>query len=253
MFGNNVISKQQADTGTLAVQEVFHTLQGEGPFTGCPAIFVRLAGCNLACTFCDTQFDTGLNNIVPTGALVTQVLQLWDEMSVRYRPEQKGLVVLTGGEPLRQGAVVPLIAGLVEAGCLVQIETAGTLWPEGLEQFFLHNPADLAGPSVVIVCSPKTPEVHPKIKQLCMHWKYVVSAGEVSDEDGLPIRGTQKATWGQVQKLARPPHAPVVVWVSPCDDYNELLNAGNVQQAKDCALKFGYSLSLQVHKLVDLP
>ena len=59
MFGGNVARKQVLDDGQqLWVQEVFYTLQGEGPWTGHPSIFVRLAGCNLKCFWCDTDFES---------------------------------------------------------------------------------------------------------------------------------------------------------------------------------------------------
>lgn len=58
MFGNNKISNIVPKGGDfLEVVKIFHTLQGEGPFAGTPAIFVRLGGCNLQCKFCDTEFD----------------------------------------------------------------------------------------------------------------------------------------------------------------------------------------------------
>lgn len=255
MFGNNAITKQETTLDTLAVQEVFPTLQGEGPFSGLPAVFVRLAGCNLACTFCDTEFDSGLNNRIPVDELVRQVKYKWDAMSVSYLAHQKPLVVVTGGEPLRQAAVVPFIEGLVTAGMQVQIETAGTVWPEDMEQFFIHVPTHREWePPVVIVCSPKTPEVHARIKRVCVHWKYVIRCGEVSFEDGLPMRGTQRATFGQVQRIARPLDIPAVtVWVSPCDDYDEEQNKRNVSEAAMVALRYGYRLSLQTHKLAGLP
>lgn len=250
MFGTNVISKPEANVGTLAVQEIFPTLQGEGPYSGCPAIFVRLAGCNLACTFCDTQFDTGLKDIRPVATVAEQVKHQWDELSVRYPADLKGLVVITGGEPLRQGAVVPLISQLVWDGFTVQVETAGTVVPDALDALMIPR---LGGAGkVVIVCSPKTPGVNPFFYRAAQHWKYVIRAGEVADNDGLPMRGTQPHTFGQVQRLARYP-AGATVWVSPCDDHDPVQNAANVAEATNSAIRYGYRLSLQVHKLVNLP
>ena len=63
MFGMNEIVGlkyfRDAPPNTLTVTSRFYTLQGEGPFRGFPAYFVRLAKCNLACSFCDTYFDSG--------------------------------------------------------------------------------------------------------------------------------------------------------------------------------------------------
>ena len=62
MFGKNeIVGKKYFDDAgdKLFVTSIFYTLQGEGPYRGEPAVFVRLAKCNLACTFCDTYFDGG--------------------------------------------------------------------------------------------------------------------------------------------------------------------------------------------------
>ena len=58
MFGKNPIRKaEKGDGSVLQIQEIFPTVQGEGPHTGVPSVFVRLGGCNLACSFCDTEFE----------------------------------------------------------------------------------------------------------------------------------------------------------------------------------------------------
>ena len=62
MFGKNKILKAEIHDGlNLDVQEIFPTIQGEGPYVGYPAVFIRLGGCNLACSFCDTEFDSYQN------------------------------------------------------------------------------------------------------------------------------------------------------------------------------------------------
>ncbi|CAN0594227.1 unnamed protein product, partial [Ectocarpus sp. 12 AP-2014] len=58
MFGDNPIRPPEKGDGLhLMVKQIFKTLQGEGPHVGTPSIFVRLGGCNLACDFCDTEFE----------------------------------------------------------------------------------------------------------------------------------------------------------------------------------------------------
>lgn len=250
MFGKNPIRKAEVllDGLTLALQEVFYTIQGEGPQSGRPAVFVRLAGCNLACTFCDTEFETGINSRVEVEMIVAQVM----------KHEHHKLVVLTGGEPLRQN-VIPLIDALLNAGVeLVQIETAGTLWVPGLGAWIEMG-------YVQLVCSPKTPGIHPMIERWCLHYKYVISAGEIDENDGLPNRGTQGKTRDIIGRLYRPtPDAgkghddpafsgPLTVWVSPCDAHDMTQNQLNVSTAVWSAMRFGYRLSLQTHKIVNLP
>src|SRR4051812_43477144 len=97
---------------TLEVIQVFDTWQGEGPFAGTPAVFIRLAGCNLQCSFCDTLY-TGLTR---------QVVQIYTLLAQVQSFRKKGLVVLTGGEPFRQN-IGPLCRTLITHGYFVQIET----------------------------------------------------------------------------------------------------------------------------------
>ena len=98
---------------TLRVNEIFYSLQGEGYFTGTPAIFIRLSGCNLSCPFCDTDHGEG-------------ILMEWNEMVDDIKKYPARHVVITGGEPTLQ-----LTEGFVEllhdSGYFVQIETNGTL------------------------------------------------------------------------------------------------------------------------------
>ena len=243
MFGANPIRSAVTDPRNLAVEEVFYTIQGEGPFSGMPALFIRLAGCNLACHFCDTQFETMAEKELPVGTHLAAIL-------ADFTPKQRKLVVLTGGEPLRQAPEV-LVDALLKTGTeIVQIETAGTLpMSNALESMVEHG-------HVVLVCSPKTPRVHPQIDELCHHWKYVIRVGETDPEDGLPNRGTQIKTAGKEQRIYRPTYRTVndVIWLSPCDEHDQDLtpNAShaNMLHARDLCLKHGYRLSLQVHKII---
>jgi len=111
---------------SYAVKEIFKTLQGEGAQAGRPAVFCRFAGCNLACSFCDTDF-TGGDSFATAQALVDAIEQEW-QGPAGYR-----FVVLTGGEPLLQ-VDTPLIEQLHERGFEIAIETNGTLdAPAGID------------------------------------------------------------------------------------------------------------------------
>jgi organic radical activating enzyme len=122
MFGKNPIRDIERDPDRLAVESMFYTLQGEGPFSGMPALFIRLAGCNLACHFCDTQFETQADNVLPWEEHARKVLE--------FPIDQRRLVVVTGGEPMRQNWV-KLAALLLETGTqIIQVETAGTVWQD---------------------------------------------------------------------------------------------------------------------------
>jgi len=100
----------------LQLAEIFYSVQGEGTWTGTPAVFVRLAGCNLACAFCDTDY-------------ALRFIASIDDVVARVRAEGGDcpMVVLTGGEPLAQSATTALIAALRADERRVHIESNGTI------------------------------------------------------------------------------------------------------------------------------
>ncbi len=103
----------------LQLAEIFYSIQGEGTHTGKPAVFVRLAGCNLACSFCDTDYSL---------KFVASVPEVLDR--VRSLGGECPMVVITGGEPLAQRETLALIAALRESGKRVHIESNGTVETE---------------------------------------------------------------------------------------------------------------------------
>ncbi len=103
----------------LQLTEIFYSIQGEGAYTGTPAVFVRLAGCNLACDFCDT--DYALAFFAGVDEIVLRVAEIGGDCPV---------VVLTGGEPLAQTETAALIGALRAAGRRVHVESNGTIAAE---------------------------------------------------------------------------------------------------------------------------
>lgn len=228
MFGLNPVVSQHLDpTGALKVVDVFYTLQGEGPYSGMTSVFVRLADCNLRCTMCDTDFTTGAR-MVEVDELVQQVRTL---AGTKTR-----LVVITGGEPMLQN-IVPFCKLLAKYNFRVQIETAGTVWVPLLE-----------GCDVAFVCSPKTGKVHAEIQRRCTSFKYVVGADDKVSDAGAIIASYQRGS--KPMTLAQPANRHATVWVQPRDDYVPEKNAANIAFAKDLCLKYGYRMSVQLHKIV---
>jgi 7-carboxy-7-deazaguanine synthase len=98
----------------LTVNEIFYSIQGESTYAGRPCVFVRLTGCDLRCTWCDTTYSFHEGRKMSVEGVIEEV--------GRYGSP---LVELTGGEPLLQPDVYPLMERLLESGRTVLLETGG--------------------------------------------------------------------------------------------------------------------------------
>jgi 7-carboxy-7-deazaguanine synthase len=219
--------------GQLAVQSIFYTIQGEGPYSGRPSVFVRLAGCNLQCPACDTDY-TSSRRFFTINEILRTVNDLVSGLEFKYRPTT--LVVITGGEPFRQ-QITPLVNSLFNRNYEVQIETNGTLPPqEGLEPF------------CDIVCSPKTGSVNKLLIPKITAYKYVLSHDSIDHSDGLPRYVLAHTAGG---KVARPhPGFLGPVYIQPADTGDAHLNKLNVEACVSSCMLYGYILQLQIHKLI---
>ena len=103
----------------MKVSEIFHSIQGEGLLAGVPSVFVRLSGCNLRCTWCDTPYTSWH----PEGPEMTI-----ENIVERVRGYSCPHVVVTGGEPMIFSEVVELTRALKELALHITIETAGTVY-----------------------------------------------------------------------------------------------------------------------------
>ena len=117
------------DPRSLWVAETFSSLQGEGPSSGRPAAFIRLSGCHLSCSWCDTAYtwdETRFDLSAERHVSSVEDLVHWFDV------QQVGLVVITGGEPLlQQDAVIAFLLDLAATvgDCRVEVETSGTIVP----------------------------------------------------------------------------------------------------------------------------
>lgn len=112
----------------MRVNEIFYSIQGEGIYTGTPAVFVRFAGCNLKCRFCDTKHDT-----------YTDMSE--EEITAKVNRYPASHVIITGGEPALQ-LTASLVERLHQSGHKVHVETNGThQLPDNIDW---------------VTCSPKT-------------------------------------------------------------------------------------------------
>lgn len=260
----------------MLVTSIFLTLQGEGPFVGRPAVFIRLAKCNLACSFCDTYFETG--DWMTQREILTAVYEI---LTARYgargsfaSPGFNVGFVITGGEPTLQPGLLSLCQRLVGAGAaFVQIESNGVLARDGLEGF-----------GISLVVSPKCLEAvgasgaghvylrpHPRVMAQAVCLKFVVSADEASPYHTIPQWARE---WHDALKrpiyispmnmYAREPEAVAIMraggtptleqrnraelisfWTEGLLD--RAANKANHEYAAQFALDNGYYLSLQTH------
>lgn len=128
----------------LNISEIFLSVQGEGPNTGLPSIFIRTQGCNIGCNFCDTPYT---HDGTEKGKKMS-IEEILQEIK-QYLPVKH--IVLTGGEPLLQKDVKELIEALLKDDYSIEIETAGMV-----EDAYLNN-------KVQYNISPKLSSCKPKI------------------------------------------------------------------------------------------
>jgi organic radical activating enzyme len=225
MFGENKIRKIEKHDGfQLAVQEIFKTIQGEGPLVGTPSIFIRLGGCNLACSFCDANFEDfeyiDIEKILDT----ILALSLNDE-GKKVIP----LVVITGGEPLRQ-PIELLCSKLLSHNFKVQIETNGTIYRE--------LPSE-----ILIVCSPKATNgryypIREDFLQKITTFKFLIA------KNLIPYNSVPELGQSQFN---------IPTYIQAIDQYNKALNEDNIKHTLDIACQYGYIVSLQIHKILNIP
>jgi 7-carboxy-7-deazaguanine synthase len=109
----------------MVITEIFKSIQGEGTRAGLPCIFVRLTGCNLRCTWCDTAYAFHGGKKMSVGEVLARVDELAGRGEMPGREASVPLVELTGGEPLLQEEIYPLARKLLARKYAVMIETSG--------------------------------------------------------------------------------------------------------------------------------
>ena len=119
---------------TIRVTEIFRSIQGESTHAGFPCAFIRLTGCSLRCVWCDSAYAFYGGTEMPVSEAAEKILALGTE-----------LVEVTGGEPLEQEGVYPLMKRLLESGKTVLLETGG------------HVALDRVDPRVVKIVDVKAP------------------------------------------------------------------------------------------------
>jgi 7-carboxy-7-deazaguanine synthase len=224
----------------LDIKEIYRTIQGEGPYVGQPAVFIRLAGCNLQCPLCDTDYTQGRKEM--------HVQEICNTTSELCTPNR--LVVITGGEPFRQ-PIGLLVKHLLQEHYRVQIETNGTVYDADSTRMKDSH----FNPYLSLVCSPKG-RIEPTLKPHISALKYVMDARFVSEHDGLPTR-----TLGNNILPDRPWFSPntkgtllgraIPIYLQPTYvEGDREATQRNIDACIKSCYKYGYTLSVQTHKVI---
>jgi 7-carboxy-7-deazaguanine synthase len=188
---------------TLVINEIYLSLQGESTFAGLPCVFIRLTACDLRCSYCDTAYAFTEGKRETLEQVVARVRELAapfrDQKSTDFRLP---LVELTGGEPLLQKNVLPLMQQLCDAGFTVLIETGGA-----------HDiaPIDPRVRRIMDLKCPSSGEVERNLMSNLAHLK-------ATDEVKFVIGTAQDYDWAKAQIAAHKLAAvcPLLFsWVQP--------------------------------------
>lgn len=257
------------DSGELLVTTIFRTLQGEAPFSGWPAVFLRMSGCNFgdkspdsACKWCDTFFAFDQGKIHTVDAL-TEVLSA-------TKAHADDILVITGGEPTLQKNLVPFIQHLVQEDIFgtIQIETNGTQ-PGWFKDAINHDMQFSRGvdePGVFVVASPKgiykagkIPKPSDAVLEHVGALKFVIEADpssphykvpewvvEVQSEYGMPVYVSPMAHY-------KKPYQGEVssIWDQELIDHD--ITSKNYGWTAEYAIQHGYRLSVQSHLFTAIP
>ena len=163
---------------TLLVNEIFLSIQGESTYAGWPCTFIRLAGCQSSCTWCDTRYAAGEEG---------SIMSLPD-IGARIENYKTPLVEITGGEPLQQENVYALMQHLCAEGYILLLETGGFL------------PIDRVDPRVHKIIDIKTPSSGDSERNCLANIEYAIAAPEPlkkNFEFKLVVASRQDYEWGR--------------------------------------------------------
>lgn len=282
MFGTNQITGQKpfktAPMNSLLVTSIFYTLQGEGPFSGRPAMFVRLAKCNLACSFCDTYFDKG--DWLTFEEIEQRIYAEVDSHYTNSDIDLKDLVlVVTGGEPFLQPNLTGFLLSQAGRWAEMQIESNGLIEqriPLGVTLVVSPKCSDPMLPERGSIKRGHYLKPRPELLRRTDCLKFVVDANPLNayhrpppwadlwrSETGRPIYiSPMNAYQMPVQLLKqreskadflaqRNRNERVSFWTPGLLDRDR--NQANHEYAAELCLQNGYRLSLQTHLYASLP
>lgn len=205
---------------TLRINELFYSLQGEAKTAGYATVFIRLTGCPLRCTYCDTEYAFQGGEMLS----LTDILAQTQAYKARH-------VTVTGGEPLAQKNCLPLLSMLCDAGFEVSLETSGALDITEVD------------PRVSVVLDLKTPasgEMNRNLYSNIVHLKPI-------DQIKFVICDRQDYNWARLKIDELDLHNKVNdIWFSPSFGQVDATALADWIVADRLAVRF----QLQLHKLL---
>jgi 7-carboxy-7-deazaguanine synthase len=209
---------------TIRVTEIFRSIQGEGMRAGFPCAFIRLTGCSLRCVWCDSAYAFYGGQEMSAAEAAEKTLAMGTE-----------LVEVTGGEPLEQEGVYPLMERFLEAGKTVLLETGG------------HVPLDRVDPRVVKIVDVKAPGSGMESANLPENLGKLTS----SDELKFVLADRRDFEWALALVRARDLDSKSVVTFSPV--WENLAGADLAEWIRDSGRRI--RLGIQLHKFLwgDVP
>jgi organic radical activating enzyme len=216
--------KKDLNKETFKVVEIFRSVEGEGRWVGLPVVFIRLEGCNLRCSWCDTSYSYTGGNFK-----LLSIIDILEEIK-KYNLKR---VCITGGEPFFTENLDVLVGNLIENSYQVFIETNGTLWNQNFE--------NLDKSKIYITCSPKPPFyfINKNLLLYISEFKFVV-------DETLGIKHIIRPDFMEYIKND-------VIVLQPESNKSEMVK--KALELQDELLKFGIESRIipQCHKVLGLP
>ncbi len=230
----------------LSISEVFYSIQGEGPTTGYPSVFVRLGGCNLMCGGMGTQFDGELHNAtwrcdtieVWMKALLKNVTEVLGD--IEHKALSNGThIIITGGEPMMQQNGIELFINYLKnlyPNIYIEIETNGTIKPSVSLQQNVNQ----------WNCSPKLSNSGNYISQY-FNLDTIIELNKLNTQFKFVVSTNQD--WEEIKSLYLPNIDKNKVWLMPSGENQKLLNQSKqvvAEIVKENYLKFTNRLHIEI-------
>ncbi len=291
MFGKNKqVGKsffKEAKKNELLVTSRFFTLQGEGPYRGYPAYFIRLAKCNLACSFCDTYFDSGDWQsfsflLEEADAVISEFFNQRDMPVPSWAQgrSKKMVLVITGGEPSLQNNLGSFLEEAQQYFQTTQIESNGTslipnlpesttlvVSPKCLERegevvrYLKPNPSVLKRADCLkfVMSSPENPRylAYSKIPSWAHDWaettkkQIFISPMNIYKKEPQRVKAIQDQEDTLTLKERSEINEVISFWEPGLLDLKK--NQRNHEYVAEYCMRYGFILNLQIHLFASLP